>query len=404
MRAGYRGVDQRALGIASLTGLRAVAALLVIGTHAAFATGKLSHGYVGLLYARMEIGVPIFFVLSGFLLFRPWVHCAFAGWAPPSLGRYARRRVSRVMPAYLATVLLAYGVFSLYSSGPNPAQSWAGLIRHLTLTQIYTNNYFLTYLHPGLSQTWSLAVEVAFYVALPLMAWALLVMLCRGRWRPVRLLVGLAAMGAVGPVWLIMLQGTDWLPNSAGMWLPGHLAWFAGGMALAVLHVMGVNCRARMAIPLALLGYLVVSTPIAGTVAMGPVRWWEPLTKNLLYGSIATLVVASLVLGGGGWLNRLLSRRPIVWLGEISYEIFLLHVLVMALLTGVVLKWPLFTGSLPGLYAMTLLITIPLAWALHQLTGRPTCTLFAFWNNAGRPARVAERPMKPTDPIAGGSR
>jgi peptidoglycan/LPS O-acetylase OafA/YrhL len=93
-----------------------------------------------------------------------------------------------------------------------------------------------------------------------------------------------------------------------------------------------------------------------------------------------------------------------VWLGEISYEIFLLHVLVMALLTGVVLKWPLFTGSLPGLYAMTLLITIPLAWALHQLTRRPTCTLSAFWNNAGRSVRVAERPMKPTDPIAGGPR
>ena len=57
-----------------------------------------------------------------------------------------------------------------------------------------------------------------------------------------------------------------------------------------------------------------------------------------------------------------------VWLGEISYEIFLLHVLVMALLLGVVLHWPLFTGSLPALYALTLLVTIPLAWALHRMT------------------------------------
>ena len=59
--------------VASLTGIRAVAALLVMATHAAYTTGKYTHGYVGLVYSRMEIGVPIFFVLSGFLLFGPWV-------------------------------------------------------------------------------------------------------------------------------------------------------------------------------------------------------------------------------------------------------------------------------------------------------------------------------------------
>ena len=50
-----------------------------------------------------------------------------------------------------------------------------------------------------------------------------------------------------------------------------------------------------------------------------------------------------------------------VWLGEISYEIFLLHVVVMALVVGVVLHWPLFTGSIAVLYVVTLAITIPLA-------------------------------------------
>lgn len=343
-----------------------MAVLLVVGTHAAFATGDITHGYAGMLLVRLEIGVPIFFVLSGFLLFRPWVHAAAAGSAPPSPGHYARRRARRVLPAYLVTVLLAYGVFSVYAAGPNPGQNWTGLARHLTLTQIYPSDYLLTSLHPALSHTWSLAVEVAFYAVLPLLAYLLLVVLCRGRWQPGRLLAGLAGLALIGPVWLVVLLTTDWLPNSAGMWLPAHLALFAGGMALAVLEAMGVRCRAGVAIPLALLAYLVVASPAAGTWA-GPAHWWQPLIKSVLYAVIATLVVAAVVLGRGGRFEGLLSRRPVVWLGEISYEVFLLHALVMALVMGVVLRWPLFTGSLPVLYGLTLLISVPLAWGLHRV-------------------------------------
>src|ERR1700754_1918189 len=85
--------------VASLTGIRAVAALLGVAPHAAYTTGKYTHGYLGLVYSRMEIGVPIFFVLSGFLLFAPWVKAAASNSAPPSVGRYAWHRVRRIMPA-----------------------------------------------------------------------------------------------------------------------------------------------------------------------------------------------------------------------------------------------------------------------------------------------------------------
>ncbi|WP_328357607.1 acyltransferase [Mycobacterium sp. NBC_00419] len=354
----------------SLTGLRAVAALLVVGTHAAFATGTLSHGYVGAMAARLEIGVAIFFALSGFLLFGPWVTAAATSAPAPAAADYARRRMRRIMPAYVVTVLLAYAVYSVFSAGPNPGQSWAGLARHLTLTQIYTDNYLLTYLHRGLSQTWSLAVEVSFYALLPAIAWVLTTVLCADRWRPARLLTGLAGLASISLVWQLVVSGTDWLPNSAGMWLPAHLAAFAGGMALAVLAEMGVRCPARIALPVALCGFLVVCTPLAGSITMGPVQIWEPLTKTALYAVVAALAVAPLALGDRGLVHRLLASKPMVWLGEISYEIFLLHVLVMALVLAEVLRWPLFTGSMTGLLAATLVLTIPLAWLLRRLTAR----------------------------------
>jgi peptidoglycan/LPS O-acetylase OafA/YrhL len=353
--------------VSALTGLRALAVLLVVGTHAAFGTGKLTHGYVGMVYARLEIGVPIFFVLSGFLLFGPWVRAAATGSAPPRAGRYASRRVRRVMPAYVVTVLLVFLVYQFFSAGLNPGHTWMGLVRYLTLTQIYADDYLVTYLHQGLSQMWSLAVEVAFYAALPLLAYLLLVRLCGDRWRPGLLLTGLAAMAVVSPVWLIVVLTTDWLPNSSGMWLPAHLSYFVAGMLLAVLRVMRVRCHARAVIPAALVTYLIAATPIAGDVSMAPAHLWQPLAKVFLYAIIATLVVAPLALGDQSWYGRLLGSRPMVWLGEISYEIFLLHVVVMAIVMNSVLRWPVFTGSMVGLYVVTLGLTIPLAYGLRRL-------------------------------------
>ena len=356
--------------VRSLTGIRAVAALLVVATHAAYGTGKETHGYVGLLYSRLEIGVPIFFVLSGFLLFSPWVKAAAKGSTPPRVRRYVWRRVRRVMPAYVVIVLLAYLVYQFRPDGPNPGQTWMGLFRYLTLTQIYTGNYMLTYQHQGLTQMWSLAVEVAFYAALPLLSYLLLVVLCRGRWRPELLLAGLAALAAVAPAWLIALHTSDWLPSAAGMWLPAYLGCFAGGMALAVLRAMGARCYGFAVIPLALVCYLIVSTPIAGDVGMSPVKVWEPLAKAVFYAIIAVLVVAPLALDDRGWYARMLSSRPLVWLGEISYEIFLIHVIMMAIATDSVLRRPAFTGSMMELFVVTLMMTVPLAWVLHRAVHR----------------------------------
>ena len=294
--------------VASLTGVRAVAALLVVGTHAAYTTGKYTHGYWGLVGARLEIGVPIFFVLSGFLLFRPWVKSATTGGPPPSLSRYARHRVRRIMPAYVITVLIAYVLYHFRDAGPNPGHSWYGLFRNLTLTQIYCNGYLGKYLHQGLTQMWSLAVEASFYVVLPLLAYLLLVLICRRSWRP-RLLVGtLLAMALISPAWLVLVHVDHWFPDGARLWLPTYLAWFLAGMLLAVLQAMGVRCYAFAAIPLAVICYVIVSTPIGGAPTTSPASAWEAVVKTCFYAVIATLAVAPLALDGGtavqGWYAR----------------------------------------------------------------------------------------------------
>lgn len=340
---------------------------MVLGTHAAFATGELVHSRFAFVFARLEIGVAIFFALSGFLLFQPWVRAAAAGRPAPSVGTYARRRTRRIIPAYLITVLLAYGGYAVWAGASTPGQSWAGLVRHLTLTHIYTDDYLITYLHHGLSQTWSLAVEFSLYAALPLLAYLLLTVLCRNAWCPARLLGAMTVICCIAPVWLVVVHTTDWLPNSAGMWLPAHIGWFTDGMMVATLAAMGVRCRTAVATSLAALLFFVACTPLAGAITMGPVPLWAPLTKSLLYASIATLAVAALALGDGGWVERVLATRPMVWLGEISYEVFLLHVLAMALVLGMV-GWPPFSGSFLTLAALTLAVTVPSAWVLSRLT------------------------------------
>lgn len=372
----YRDVDaqgglesiSKAERVASLTGIRAVAALLVVATHAAYATGKYPQGYLGLVYSRMEIGVPIFFVLSGFLLFGPWVKAAATGAEPPSVRRYGWRRVQRIMPAYVVTVLVAFLVYHFRTAGPNPGHTWEGLFRNLTLTQIYTDHYLFSYLHQGLTQMWSLAVEVAFYAALPLLAYLLLVVLCRRRWRPGLLMAGLVGLALITPPWLVLVHTTDWLPGGARLWLPTYLAWFVGGMMLTVLQALGVRAYAMVCVPLALVCYLIVSTPIAGEPTTSPHELREALAKASFYAVIATLTVAPLPLGDNGLYARLLASRPMVFLGEISYEIFLIHLITMELVMVEIVRWPIYTGSGGILFAVTFVVTVPLAWLLHRFT------------------------------------
>lgn len=101
----------------SLEGARGVAALTVLTFHAVVFSDD--PGFLGVATARFWLGVPLFFLLSGFLLFRPMAHATIFLEKRPSLARYARSRVLRIIPAYW--VALTVTIFLLYQDARSVA-------------------------------------------------------------------------------------------------------------------------------------------------------------------------------------------------------------------------------------------------------------------------------------------
>ena len=159
----------------ALEGLRAVASLGIIGTHVAFQTGHDVGAMWERMLGRFDFFVAVFFTLSGFLLWRShragqggvvWRRrdggtsgergSTASGWA-----KYYRKRAARILPAYWVLVVLVLIALPV-GQGAN-LRTW---LTNLTLTQVF----FADSLHGGLTHLWSLSVEVAFYVTLPLRA------------------------------------------------------------------------------------------------------------------------------------------------------------------------------------------------------------------------------------------
>src|SRR4051794_9166207 len=111
------------------------------------------------------IGVPLFFVISGFILVLPFVEHYTAGGRAPRLGRYYLRRVTRLEPPYLLSVLLIAAA-GVYLGDQHLPQAWP----HILATLGYANGA-VYHAHSSVdSITWSLEVEIQFYILLPLLA------------------------------------------------------------------------------------------------------------------------------------------------------------------------------------------------------------------------------------------
>ena len=363
-------------------GLRAAAVLSVASYHffqtaAVFPTGATTAFDIG---GQFRVGVWVFFVVSGFLLYRPYARAHAGDGRDPSAVRYARSRFLRIWPAYAVTLaVLTYVWHRVAIDGLN------GFLLHLVLVQNYVPSQFL---RGGIGPAWSLVVEVAFYAFLPV--YAVIVGWCTKRRDPWTVeFVGLAAVAVLGFAWQIATVGN---PLPATM-LPGFLPTFAIGMtfAVAVAHRrdLGLSSLARRPA----VCWCVALALLVGKGIIGGFDFFEPgfeIQNQIVYSAVAALVVLPAVFGARDRLgNRVLRSRPFHGLGLISYGVFLWSVPVMQ---AVQQEWiplePGFAGRTGVVAIVSFAVTCAIATLSWFVVEHPALTL----KQPGRPG-----PASPVD-------
>ncbi len=372
-----RTVDIQQVGgtrsfLPAVEGMRACAAIGVVVTHVAFQTGH-SGGVDGRLFGRFDLAVAVFFALSGFLLWRGHAAAGRGLGSRPSTGHYLRSRVVRIMPAYLVAVVVILTLLP-DADHPNPTV-W---LANLSLTQVYVP---LTLTH-GLTQMWSLSVEVSFYLALPILALLAARLPVRGR------VPAIAALGVASWFW-------GWIPFAApaGLnplnWPPAFFSWFAAGMLLAewVYSPFGwphrlARHRVLMAV-VVLVAYLVAASPLAGPAGLVVSSAAQFTVKTAMGALVAAGLVAPLVLDAPGTGHRLLGTRPMVTVGRWSYGIFIWHLAALTMVFPVIGEFS-FRGHLPEVLVLTLIFAIAIAAVSYALVESPCREALRRWETRRR--------------------
>lgn len=327
-----------------LDGLRGVAVLLVLLSHSSNAGHDLLPGLDASGVGRA--GVFLFFVLSSFLLTGQVLGKAAAG-EPVGWGRFAVRRLLRVVPAYAVCMGLhaALGVFS-----PEVALQHVAFVR-------------------GEAHFWTVPVEVLFYLSLPALALGLSA-LPGTPWRAAALVLGIAALSWVAP--------PDY-PARPPAYTPNVLPFlpvFLTGSLLAVIapglaRLGGAAGRAVLgAGGAAALGLLVMTPSVLGALAGEPVPHRRFHLWFLEHSALWFLVLAAVVVPSGALLRAVLSWRPLTALGRISYSVYLYHGMGLAHADASPLG-----GHGPTVGFQALLLSVLLGGASYLLVERPALGL-----------------------------
>jgi peptidoglycan/LPS O-acetylase OafA/YrhL len=364
--------------IAGLDGVRAVAAGLVLLFHYWSMTGRQPLPEPLLLIATNGgIGVDIFFVISGFILFLPWARAAWTG-ERVDTRRFFRNRFLRIVPAFwFNTAVLVIISF------PALLFSFDGL------KSLFVYGTFLTgFDAPGGPPSvrlndvaWTLAIEVAFYVVLPFVARFFV----RDRW-----MIAFPVVVAATLVFkLVAIEHYSGLANpyvlvGAFRNILGMFVEFAVGMVVAALwakfEYRGVRLPRGMSLGCTVVGLVGMWIPLyynqyhvgredylRGTGELG----WLPL--------IAMLPIVAVFVGVGLFgicyqaniVTRFLSLRPIAYLGVISYGIYLWHLPVGQWLSRGVGAEPDSRKMLIGLFVVGTAVTFAVAAFSHRFVEQP---------------------------------
>jgi len=369
--------------IASLTGMRGIAAFLVFLYHyEALHPGIRLDLAVPLIGSILQFplgfgfaGVDIFFVLSGFLLTLPFARATLAGQPGPRLPRYFKRRFLRVFPAYYAQlfIILAIGAWFVTWT-PQTATSFIAQL--LMFFNIGWNP-----VKPMVGVWWTLPVEMGFYLLLPLLA----PFMRPRRWIPV-LLGGLIlsmayrswAAANFGP----LDSGQVFLVASQ---LPGSLTEFLLGASAAMLvQFVSLHDRPR---PVAwkldlmfVLGLLIPAVWLWQVVLSAGAEYWLG-HWGMIVAPLALGLPLSMAVLGLYWGSRLgallLANRMIYFLGLISYSLYLWHFVVMQQIQFVLGNS---YASLPHwvTFPLNAMAVITVASASYYLVERPFYRLRSF--------------------------
>jgi len=348
-------------------GLRAIAATSILAFHAASHTGADRDGVWGNLTAMLAVGVPVFFLISGFLLYRPFVAADVLGASEIRTWPYLWRRALRIIPLYwfaLTVIFLATASGTDRPGGFFSGEPWWIFYGFL---QVYDPGAY----GGGLQQAWTLCIEVTFYLALPLYAIVLAKQRKRGRGLRFELLLlaGLAVLSLVIREILAASPDTAHLVRT----LPAYFYLFAIGMALALLSVRAqqnptsrvlqwVSHRSGYAWLVAGTLYLLTAFVILDT--------GSTLALYVMFGVVAFFVMIPAVFDDShqGPVRCFLANPFVMWVGLISYGVYLWHPQVISALenAGLAKAGAGFLWQTPFIFAATLVLSGAVYYAIER--------------------------------------
>lgn len=388
-----------------IDGLRALAATSVLTLHvylfstAPGASRPGASGIVGRLAGNTRDGLILFFVLSGFLLYRPFAAAILGRVSELGVGSYLRNRALRILPAYwvilLATSLIMQTAvigYSPYDVGRllNPGI----LVQNLLLVQSYS----LHTVNTGIAPAWSLCVEAVFYLVLPVIALAALAATRRrGEQRLSSALGPGVVLIVVGVATKALLNRVGIAPNGfsglvVSQLFPAFAELFGMGMVAAVVHVQVDRGELKLPRRTAALLTVLAAGGLVAIVLLAPVyRYGAPFTDSLVGVVCAAAILAVSLPGGGARHGRaLLESRPVSTIGMWSYSIYLWHMPVILLLR----KWGVESSSgatLAGCWLAAFALTAALSAVTYSFVERPMLRRKRRW--AGE--RVEEPTLQP---------